>query len=198
MVVVNLFTNQNGETLEGFECSYKLSKKVKNKRIHYKDVTYSKDYCKEIVDGILDTQTWGKMEELYKRLYYFFPIYNTGGLFKTRGDLVEENEEQVIYDCGVVRSWKNKYYKETYTHRGTIYVGQEFEDVGAEIKGTEDLGLEERTWLHICLLDRLEDGEDIDRMNAEIEYIVNLFRNGVRLRDLIVLIWLKSQLNKGI
>ena len=82
---------------------------------------------------------------------------------------------------------ENKYYKETYTHRGTIYLGQEFEDVGAEIKGTEDLGLEERIWLHSCLLDRLEDGEEIDRMNAEIEYIVNLFLNGVRLRDLLVI-----------
>jgi hypothetical protein len=197
-MVVNLFTNHNGEALEGFEGDLKLSKQVKHKRIHYKDVTYTKDYSKEEVDGIIDVSTWGKMEELYKRLAFHFPIYNSGGLFKTEGELIQEDEETIIYDFGMVRSWKNRYYKEQYKYYYVVYEGQEFEDIGAEIKGTESLGIEERIWLHSCLLDRLEDGETIEEMNMELEYIVNLFLNGVRLRDLVVAEWLKSQLNKGI
>lgn len=198
-MVVNLFTNQKGETLEGFEVDFDLAKKVKNKRYHYKYTTYTKDYSQEVVDGKIDTDTWGKMEELYKRLYYsFFQIYNSNSLLSTKGELVKENEEQIVYDNGIVRTWKNRYYKEKFSYYGEVFEGQEFEDVGAEIKGTEDLGMEERIWLHSCLFERLSDGEEIDSMNAEIEYIVSLFQNGVRLRDLLVIEWLKSQLNKGI
>jgi hypothetical protein len=104
--------------------------------------------------------------------------------------LIQEDEETIIYDFGMVRSWKNRYYKEQYKYYYVMYEGQEFEDIGAEIKGTESLGIEERIWLHSCLLDRLEDGETIEGMNMELEYIVNLFLNGVRLRDLVVAILL--------
>jgi hypothetical protein len=186
-VITNLLSDESGNALEGFEEAYQMSRKVKHKRQHYIYPTYYKFYCKDEVDGNIDTDTWGVMEELYKRLSFHFPIYASGGLFDTEGELVSEDEERIVYDFGMVRSWKNLYYKEKFSYYGETYGGQEFVDVGAEIKGTEDLGIEERLWLHSCLLDRLEDGERIEDMNWELESVVNLFLQGVRLRDLLVI-----------
>ena len=196
-VITNLLSDERGNPLEGFEAAYAMSRKVKNKRQHYIYPTYNKFYCKDEVDGNIDTDTWGVMEELYKRLSFHFPIYASGGLFDTEGELVSEDEERIVYDCGIIRSWKNKYYKEKFSYRGETYEGQEFVDVGAEIKGTEDLGIEERIWLHTCLLDRLEDGERIEDMNWEIERTVNLLQQGVRVRDLLVIavLWHKSPIS---
>jgi hypothetical protein len=197
-VITNLLSDERGNALEGFEEAYQMSRKVKYKRFHYSTPTYFKFYCLDEVDGNIDTDTWGKMEEIYRRLSFFFPIYSTkGGLFATEGELISEDEERIIYDFGMVRSWKNYYYKEKFSYRGETFEGQEFVDVGAEIKGTEDLGIEERLWLHSCLLDRLEDGERIEDMNWELESVVNLFLQGVRLRDLLV-IAVKSPINKGL
>lgn len=196
-IITNLLSDESGNALEGFEEAYQMSRKVKHKRQHYSTPTYIKDYSSDIVDGKIDSATYGEMALLYKRLSNHFPIYVSGGLFATEGELISEDEERIIYDFGMVRSWKNYYYKEKFSYRGETYEGQEFVDVGAEIKGTEDLGIEERLWLHSCLLDRLEDGERIEDMNWELESVVNLFLQGVRLRDLLV-IAVKSPINKGL
>lgn len=179
-VVVNLFTDEEGNARRGSEAHYSLSRKVKKKRVHYSTPTYKKDYGKDAVDGKLDMDTWGRMEELYKRLANFFPIFLQGSLLShlCKGELVRDDEEQTVFDFGMVRSWKNKYYEEAYTYRGQIFKGQEFEDVGAEIKGTEDLNIQERLFIHEELLDALEEGYEIEQLNQWLEEMVNYFQHG--------------------
>jgi hypothetical protein len=74
--------------------------------------------------------------------------------------------------------WDNVYLPETYTHQGTIYKGQEFRVIEAEIIGSEDLNIQERLYLHETLLELLEEGYRIEQLNWYIESLVNLFKQG--------------------
>ena len=179
-VVVNIFTDEKGQSLSGYENEYGMSRKVKTKRIHYTNPTYKKDYGSDAVDGKLDMERWGKMEAVYKRLANFFPIFLPNSLLShlCTGELVENTEECLAYNFGMVRSWKNNYYEENYTYRGETFKGQEFEDVGAEVKGTGDLNVEERLFVHEELLEALEEGYEIDQLNWWLEEMVNYFQQG--------------------
>lgn len=169
MKQANLFTGIKG--LEQYDL---MARKVKQKRVHYKNTTYTKVYKEDVVEGKSNNNTflWGKMRELHIRLSNFFPIFFSGAV------PIEENEDYRVYDFGMIRVWENIYYPETYTYRGDIYKGQEFKTVEAEIIGTEDLNIQERLYIHETVLEMLEDGYSIDQLNWYIESLVNLFKQG--------------------
>ena len=167
---MNLFTG-----VKGFEELEKMARKVKNKRVHYKNTTYTKYYKEDVIDGkIQNNQTFqqGRMRQLYTRLANFFPIFFSG----VQPSFIEEDYK--AYDFGIVRVWDNVYLPETYTHQGAIYKGQEFRVIEAEIIGSEDLNIQERLYLHETLLELLEEGYRIEQLNWYIESLVNLFKQG--------------------
>lgn len=167
---MNLFTG-----VEGFEELEKMARKVKHKRVHYKNTTYTKFYKNDVIDGkVLNNETflWGKMRTLHIQLANFFPIFFSN----VEPSIIEEDYK--IYDFGIVRVWDNVYLPETYTHKGAIYKGQEFRVIEAEITGSEDLNIQERIYLHETLLELLEEGYRIEQLNWYIESLVNLFKQG--------------------
>ena len=167
---MNLFTG-----IEGLEEYDKMARKVKNKRVHYKNTTYTKVYKNDVIDGKIqhnDIFLWGRMRELNKRLSNFFPIFFNGV------SPCVEGEDYKVFDFGMVRVWENIYRAEMYTYRGAIYKGQEFKTLEAEIIGTEDLNIQERLYIHETVLELLEEGYNIDQLNWYIESLVNLFKQG--------------------
>ena len=161
--------------VEGLEEYDKMARKVKNKRVHYKTTTYTKFYKNDIIDGKIQNNhilTWGRLRQLHSQLANFFPIF-----FSDVEPSFEEADYKA-YDFGVVRVWDNVYLPETYTHQGTIYKGQEFRVIEAEIIGSEDLNIQERLYLHETLLELLESGYNINQLNWYIESLVNLFKQG--------------------
>ena len=177
MKQANLFTGIKG--LEEFD---KMARKVKNKRVHYKTVTYTKVYKEDVVDGKTynNTLIWGRMRELHARISNFFPIFFNGI------EPTEVGEDYKYYDFGVVRVWDNTYLSESYTHRGTIYKGQDFKVLEAEVIGTEDLNIDERLFVHESLLEMLEEGYQIEQLNWWIEELVNYFKQGQTASNLVL------------
>ena len=167
---ISLFTG-----VEGFEEFDKMARKVKHKRVHYKTPTYVKSYSNDVINGKVqnnDLLLWGRIKELHSQLSNFFPIFFNGV------EPTEEGEDYRYFDFGMVRVWDNTYTSETYTYRGDIYKGQDFKVLEAEIKGTEDLNIQERLYIHETVLELLEDGYNIDQLNWYIESLVNLFKQG--------------------
>lgn len=167
---MNLFTG-----VKGFEELEEMARKVKHKRVHYKNTTYTKFYKNDVIDGkVLNNETflWGKMRTLHIQLANFFPIFFS----KIEPSIIEEDYK--AYDFGIVRVWDNVYLPETYTHQGAIYKGQEFRVIEAEIIGSEDLNIQERLYIHETVLELLEEGYRIEQLNWYIESLVNLFSQG--------------------
>ena len=165
---LNIFSNSKYTQLE------KESRKLKSKRVHYKTPSYKKAYKNDIGSNITqnDTYNWGRMRQLHLTIANFFPIFFSG----VEPTITEDNYK--VYDFGIVRVWDNVYLPETYTHQGSIYKGQEFRVLEAEIVGTEDLNIQERLYIHETLLELLECGYRIEQLNWYIESLINLFKQG--------------------
>ena len=187
MKQVSLFSGITG--LEEYD---KMARKVKNKRVHYKNVTYTKVYKNDMIDGKIqnnDTFVWGKMRELHSRLANFFPVFFNGVEPSERG------EDYKCYDFGVVRVWDNIYLSETYTHQGIVYKGQDFRVLEAEIIGTEDLNIDERIFIHTSLLEALEDGYRIEQLNWWLEELINYFKQGQTASNLVLAMIMEDTTN---
>lgn len=178
MKQVSLFTG-----VEGLEEYDKMARKVKHKRVHYKTTTYTKFYKNDVIDGKIHNNhilTWGKIRELHSRLANFFPVFFSGIEPSLQG------ENYKAYDFGMVRVWDNIYLSESYTHIGTVYKGQDFRVLEAEVIGTEDLNIDERLFIHESLLELLEEGYRIEQLNWWLEELVNCFKNGWTVSSLVL------------
>ncbi len=134
----------------------------KPKRVHYKN-TKRKVYKELIQDGEFlsdDMALWGEMKSVYAALANYFPP-----------PLFSFNDSE-FFDCGIVRVWKSVYTAESYEYSGTIFNGQNFTVLEAEIIGTENLPVNVRLFLHKLLLDRLRAGMMPDAATFDIiEYL---------------------------
>ena len=178
MKQVSLFSGVTG--LEEYD---KMARKVKNKRVHYKNVTYTKVYKNDVIEGKIhndDVFVWGRMRELNQRLSNFFPVFFNGI------EPTEQGEDYRFFDFGIVRVWDNTYTSEKYIYKGDTYKGQDFKVLEAEIIGTEDLGITERLFIHECVLEALEDGYQIEQLNWWIEEMVNIFKSGQTASNLVL------------
>lgn len=172
-----------------------LAKKLKKKRVHYKNTTYTKYYKNDIIDGNYtqnDTHTWGRLNCMYAYLSDFFPVFfndSLGRLLNT-GTLYYEDEETVVYDIGLIRSWRNRYTEEEYEYKGRdgwgVFKGQSFEVTGAEIIGSEDLLLDSRLFLHTWLFEFLQEGYRIEQLNPWIEELLNYINQGITAQCIVL------------
>ena len=64
---------------------------------------------------------------------------------------------------------RDVYTKEDYTYQGKIYKGQEFVNVSASIKGTDNLPIKQRVIIHIRLLRLLRKGLSIKEALCQIK-----------------------------
>lgn len=156
---------------------------LKAKRIRYKNSTYTKTYEEDKhADGVLskDYEKWGNMNRLYIELANRFP-YPTE--FEQNPNIVQEDKDTFYIDTGMVRTYKVCYRREKYKHRGDDgiikeYKGEEFFYNYAEIIGTEDLGINERLFIHSELIYYLDKGYRIEKLNMWLENLVNMFKQG--------------------
>ena len=172
----------------------KLRKKaLKSKRIRYKNPTYTKTYEEDKhQDGFQarDYESWGNMNRLYIELANHFP-YPTA--FEQRENIIQEDEDTSYVESGMVRTYKVCYHRGKYKHRGDDgiikeYDGEEFFYNYAEIIGTEDLGINERLFIHSELIYYLDEGYRIEKLNMWLENLVNMFKQGWTADLLIILL----------
>lgn len=153
---------------------HQIYKKIPKKRIHYKSAGYHKVY-KNYTDtnGNIfdDTHTYGRLDAVYLQLANAFLF------FRGTDDYIEN---------GIIRSWKTEYFREKYIYNGKEHKGEEFTVRRAEIKGTEDLIPEVRLFIHEALLEALEEGYKIEQCNMWLEELINYFKQGYRLCDVIL------------
>lgn len=180
-VVLNLFTDEEGKPLAGFEHSYNAFKVLRKKRVHYKQTTYTK-YYKDDIDTN-DIQNWEQIRQQYSQLANYF-LYNA----------LQEQAEQTDY--GIVRVWHSKYTSNTYTHKGTIYKGQDFVVREAELIGSEDLGVQERLFLHSSYLELLEEGIKPDSLNWLFDMEIQFLKTHT-LQELLACLILLEVINNG-
>lgn len=171
--------NPDVDVGEAFEAYKNLSRK----RIHYTTPTYTKTYenYQDAEGNIFDDEgTWGRMNQTYSILgNNFFPILMS----------LEDTK-----DFGIIRSRTMRYFAEKYEYKDLMnprsewrtYTGQEFEYKQAEIIGSENLGIEERLFLHESLLEYLEEGYRIEQLNGWIESLLNLCLQGFSARTIIL------------
>lgn len=172
-----------------------LAKKLKKKRVHYKNTTYTKYYKNDIIDGFClndDTRTWGRLNKTHTNLSGFFPVFFSNSLCRllNQGVLYYEDEETVVYDIGLIRSWRNRYTEEEYEYKGRdgrgVFKGQNFEVTGAEIIGSEDLLLDSRLFLHTWLLEFLQEGYKIEQLNPWLEELLNYLHQGITAQCIVL------------
>ena len=171
-----------------------LAKKLKKKRVHYKNTTYTKYYKDDVIDGyyLNDTHTWGRLSIAHNNLSDFFPVFfsNSLGRLLNQGNLYYEDEDTVVYDIGLIRSWRNRYTEEEYEYKGRdgwgVFKGQNFEVTGAEIIGSEDLLLDSRLFLHMWLLEFLQEGYKIEQLNPWLEELLNYLHQGITAQCIVL------------
>lgn len=178
---------------------------IPKKRVHYKKPTYNKSYKNDVIHSQTlttnskplpnergnttikdDNLTWGRMKELYQILanYFPYPILCAG---------VDE-----YVDTGIIRTYKSEYVAEKYLYQGDdgitrIYKGQEFTIWEAEIIGTEDLGINERLFVHELLIEYLDKGYQIEQLNMWISEIVNWFLQGFTAENMTIFLLLLAK-----
>ena len=168
---------------------------LKSKRKRYKNSTYTKFYEEDIhADGSQtdSINTWGKMNRLYSELANRFP-YPLAFETERLKEVQQEDKDTFYIDTGMIRTYKIEYHKGKYTHKGDDgitkeYDGEEFFYNYAEVIGTEDLGVNERLFIHSELINYLDKGYKIEKLNMWLESLVNMFKQGWSAELLIVLL----------
>lgn len=168
---------------------------LKSKRIRYKNATYTKYYEEDKhADGSKtdSINTWGNMNRLYVILANMFP-YPLAFETEKLNNVKQKDEDTFYIDTGMIRTYKVCYHKGKYKHRGDDgitkeYDGEEFFYNYAEVIGTEDLGIDERLFIHSELINYLDDGYSIEQLNNWLENLVNMFKHGWTVELLIVLL----------
>lgn len=153
-----------------------LVAKIKPKRVRADKPTYIKTYKNDIIDGVVvsdDIEKWGKIRKLHIELSSFFLIELMTNRFENR-EFFEINN--------FIRLWKSIYNTDSYIYKGTIYKGQEFQVLEAEIIGTEDFNIDERLYLHELLILELKANKNIDEIKNFILKKVQLLQKGLPLK----------------
>lgn len=145
--------NTNGLQQSLLDASLYVIQGIKptKKRIRYKNPTYKKQYKNDAVEGQIindDMSLWGEMKKVYIELANFFPL--------------PFGSTETVFDFDCVRVWKQEYTNDSYMYKGAIY--KEVPDlfIEAEIKGTENLPIDERLKIHKEFLNYLKNGCTID------------------------------------
>lgn len=158
---------------------------LKSKRIRYKNATYTKHYEEDThTDGSQtdSINTWGSMNRIYTELANRFP-YPLAFETDRQKDIKQLDENTYCIDTGMIRTYKVCYQKGKYTHKGDDgitkeYDGEEFFYNYAEVIGTEDLGIQERLFIHSELINYLDEGYTIEKLNMWLDSLVNMFKQG--------------------
>lgn len=186
---ISIFENLSGGYSEKLE---KLRlEALKSKRKRYKNPTYVKHYKEDThTDGTRTDaeEKWGRMNRIYTELANRFPYPLA---FENCKDIIQVDEDTSYVEFGMVRTYKVCYHRGKYNHRGDdgkikTYEGEEFFYNYAEVIGTEDLGINERLVIHSWLIDCLDDGYTIEKLNMWLEELVNMFKQGWTAELLII------------
>lgn len=187
---VSLFINLNNEQKKELE---KLRiEAMKAKRLRFKNPTYIKYYKEDTHTDGSTTEAlikYSRMNQLYIQLANYFRFPTKFENKKT----IPIGDDTYCIDTGIIRTYQVNYTKEKYTHKGDdgvikTYKGEEFFLNFAEVKGTEDLGINERLFVHEELMRCIEDGYTIEKLNMWLEELVCLMQNGFTAELLIILL----------
>lgn len=144
---LTLFSGQ-----EGFKDAEELAKSLKPPRVRYKNPTYTKVYENDSIDGEFisdDLALWGEMKKVYIKLANYFV------------DKIPFGSTETEFEFDFIRVWKQEYTNKSYIYKGTRYKEVPDKFIEAEIKGTEDLPIDDRLNIHKQLLIYLKQGYTI-------------------------------------
>jgi hypothetical protein len=156
---------------------------LKSKRKRFKHPTFTKFYKEDVHKDGSHTDSeekWGTMNRLYVELANRFPFPLS---FSKCENIIKVDDDTSYVETGMIRTCKICYHKGKYKHKGDDgkikeYEGEEFFYNYAEVIGTEDLGINERLFIHYWLIEYLDEGYPITKLNMWIENLVNLFKQG--------------------
>ena len=156
---------------------------LKSKRKRFKHPTFTKFYKEDVHKDGSHTDSeekWGTMNRLYVELANRFPFPLS---FSKCENIIKVDDDTSYVETGMIRTCKICYHKEKYKHKGDDgkikeYKGEEFFYNYAEVIGTEDLGINERLFIHYWLIEYLDEGYPITKLNMWLENLVNLFKQG--------------------
>lgn len=146
-----------------------INKPARGSKVGVKRGPYNKNKIKNL-------NPWTEMNKCYKVLadYCPLPIFNS--------------EDSILENNGL-RLWHTVYKNESYDYFGEIVEGEEFKVIEAEIIGTELLPIEWRLFLHITLLDFLKDGFKLNDIMSYIYKLLEWYKSGLLLKDLVLYFW---------
>lgn len=132
-------------------------KNFNKKRDRYKNPTYRKSYKNDVIDEEQqqqeaekqqqikdDTVLWGGMNNVYAELANYFT------------DQIPFGSCETVFDLGFITLWKQEYTNKSYMYYGKRYKEVPHNFLEAEVKGTENLPIDERLKIHSKFLEILK------------------------------------------
>lgn len=109
---------------------------------------------------------YAELSQLYSRVanYLPIPIMSTGG--------------QEVFDYDLLTLWYSHYQAEKYHYQGESYDGEDFKIIQAELKGTEDLYVDEKIFIHKSLLNLIQKGTSINEAAKLLQPLIFKFKSG--------------------
>ena len=91
---------------------------------------------------------------------------------------IMSNDDNEKYDYDLLTLWYSHYTFEQYTYQGEEFYGEDFRVIQAELKGTEDLFINERIFLHKKLLELIKKGTSIYEAAKLLQPLIFKFKSG--------------------
>ena len=105
---------------------------------------------------------YAEIAQIYSQIanYLPIPIMTTG---------------QERFDYEYLTLWYSQYNYENYLYQGEEYQGEDFKVIGAELKGTETMFINERLYIHRKLLELIKNGLSIYEAAERIQPLIKKF-----------------------
>lgn len=108
---------------------------------------------------------YAQLAQLYSQVANYLPI-----------PIMTSNQE--VFDYGLLTLWYSHYTFDKYSYQGEEFNGEDFKVIQAELKGTEDLFINERIFLHKKLLEIIHSGIHINEAAKLLQPLILKFKSG--------------------
>lgn len=108
---------------------------------------------------------YAQLAQLYSQVASYLPI-----------PILTTSQE--IFDYDLLTLWYCHYSYDKYSYQGEEFYGEDFKVIQAELKGTEDLYINERIFLHKKLLELVHKGKGIYEAAKLLQPLILKFKSG--------------------
>lgn len=140
---------QEPQQISLFDISKYSSRKLRG---HYK----KKEIKEERLNPYLE------ISQIYSQIANYLPI-----------PIMTNGQERFNYEH--LTLWYSQYNIENYLYQGEEFIGEDFKIIGAELKGTENMFINERLYLHRKLLELIKNGLSVYEAAERIQPLIKKF-----------------------